>query len=154
MFSVGEIIVHNKLGLCTVKEMTNFNNIDYYVLTTSEDDTKIMIPVSNSNKLLRKITTKQEVDNLVIKVPKLEVEIIRDFKTRVKKYEELLKSGETENLVILLKMIHKQKKENNNMTVADKEILKTAEKLLFNELAYVLNIETNEVEKYLFKTVN
>lgn len=154
MFKIGEIVFHNKLGLCTIKETTIFNGIEYYILISSIDDTKIMIPKANSSKLIRKIKTKQEIEELVIKIPKITVETVRDFKTRVKKYEELLKSGETENLVILLMMIYKHKKENNNLTVADKEISKNAEKLLFDELSYVLNINYNEVEKYLFKLAN
>jgi len=154
MFKTGEIIVHNKMGLCTIKEITEFNGIEYYVLISSIDDTKIMIPKANSSKLIRKIITKQEIEELVTKIPEIEVEPIHDFKARVKKYEELLKSGETEKLVILLMMIYKHKKQNNNLTVADKEISKNAEKLLFDELGYVLNVNSNEVEKYLFKYAN
>lgn len=154
MFKTGEIIVHNKMGLCTIKEITEFNGIEYYVLISSIDNTKIMIPKANSSKLIRKIITKQEIEELVAKIPEIEVESIHDFKTRVKKYEELLKSGETEKLIILLMMIYKHKKENNNLTVADKEISKNAEKLLFDELGYVLNINSNDVEKYLFKAAN
>lgn len=154
MFKTGEIIVHNKMGLCTIKEITEFNGIEYYVLISNIDDTKIMIPKANSSKLIRKIITKQEIEELVTRIPKIEVESIYDFKARAKKYEELLKSGETEKLVILLKMIYKHKKENKNLTVADKEISKAAEKLLFDELGYVLNLNSNEVEKYLFKAAN
>lgn len=154
MFKTGEIIIHNKIGLCTIKEITKINEIDYYVLTSNKDDTKIMIPKANSGNLIRKVITKQEIENLVAKIPKIEVESIHDFKARVKKYEELLKSGETEKLVVLLKMIYKHKKVNNKLTVADKEISKAAEKLLFEELSYVLNINSNEVEKYLFKDAN
>lgn len=154
MFDIGETIVHNKIGLCTIKEMTKINNMDYYVLISNRDDTKIMIPVANSSKLIRKIATKKEIDELVTRIPKMEVDSIRDFKTRVRKYDELLKSGENEKLVILLKMIYKHKKENNNLTVADREISRAAEKLLFDEFAYVLDINPNEVEKYLFKAAN
>ena len=154
MFKIGEVVVHNKQGLCTIKELTKINDMDYYVLTSSRDDTKIMIPVNNANNLIRKIITKQEIDELIKKIQKIEVNSIPDFKTRVKKYDELLKSGEPEKLVVLLKMIHKYKKENNNLTIADKEISKAAEKLLFDEFAYVLTIKSNEVEKYLFKKAN
>lgn len=150
MFKVGEVVVHNKVGLCTIKEISRINNMDYYVLISKKDNTKIMIPIANSNNLIRKITTKQEIDKLVTRVQKIEIDSIRDFKTRVKKYEQLLKSGESEKLVILLKMIDKYRKENNNLTMADKEISKVAEDLVFDEFAYVLNINSNEVGNYLF----
>lgn len=52
-------------------------------------------------------------------------------------------------IVILARNIYEYKKENNNLTVADKEIFKMAEKLLFDELAYVLEINSNDVGEYL-----
>lgn len=155
MFKIGETVVHSKIGLCDIKEITKINDTNYYVLNTSKEDTKIMIPVDNNKHLIRKVITKQEIEELINKkMPEMEVDCIHDFKSRVKKYDELLKSGETEKLIILLKMIYKYKKENKNLTVADKEIAKAAEKLLFTELAYVLNMDLNEVESYLFKAAN
>lgn len=154
MYKVGEIIAHNKLGLCTIKEITQINDIDYYVLISNLDDTKIMIPVSNADKLTRKIITKEEIEELVNKIPNINIDLIKDFKTRIKTYDELLKSGEIENLAILSRTIYEYKKESNNLTVADKEIFKAAEKILFDELAYVLNMDDkNDVAKYLFKNV-
>lgn len=154
MFKIGETIAHNKLGLCEVKEIKEINNMDYYVLISNNDNTKIMIPVSNADELARKLITKDEIDDLVNKIPTINIDLIRDFKTRIKKYEELLKSGETENLAILARNIYEYKKAKNNLTVADREIFKMAEKLLFDELAYVLGIDQDEVGKYLFKNID
>lgn len=154
MFEIGEVVAHNKQGLCVIKELTKIYDMNYYVLTSDKDDAKIMIPVDKASNLIRKLINKNEIDELVENIPNMKIELINDFKTRVKKYEELLKSGEPKKLIILLKMIYEYKKEHNNMTVADKEILKGAEKLLFEEFAYVLNIEVNKVEKYIFKKEN
>ena len=150
-FKIGEVIMHNKLGLCTLQEMTKINDMDYYVLISNRDNTKIMIPVISGKKLIRKIITKRELDELISRMQNTEVDLIADFKARAKKYEELLKSGETENLLILLRMINQQQKQKNRLSVADKEISKAAKKLLFDELMYVLNAKTEEVEKYLFR---
>ena len=155
MYKIGEVIAHNKLGLCTIKEITQINDIDYYVLISNIDNTKIMIPISNADKLTRKIITKEEIEELVNKIPNINIDLIKDFKTRMKTYDELLKSGEIENLAILSRTIYEYKKESNNLTVADKEIFKATEKILFDELAYVLNMDNkNDVVKYLFKKVH
>ena len=155
MYKMGEVIAHNKLGLCTIKEITQINDIDYYVLISNIDNTKIMIPISNADKLTRKIITKEEIEELVNKIPNINIDLIKDFKTRMKTYDELLKSGEIENLAILSRTIYEYKKESKNLTVADKEIFKATEKILFDELAYVLNIDNkNDVSKYLFKKVH
>ena len=155
MYKMGEVIAHNKLGLCTIKEITQINDIDYYVLISNIDNTKIMIPISNADKLTRKIITKEEIEELVNKIPNINIDLIKDFKTRMKTYDELLKSGEIENLAILSRTIYEYKKESKNLTVADKEIFKATEKILFDELAYVLNMDNkNDVAKYLFKKVH
>ena len=155
MYKIGEVIAHNKLGLCTIKEITQINDIDYYVLISNIDNTKIMIPISKADKLTRKIITKEEIEELVNKIPNINIDLIKDFKTRMKTYDELLKSGEIENLAILSRTIYEYKKESKNLTVADKEIFKATEKILFDELAYVLNMDNkNDVVKYLFKKVH
>ena len=155
MYKIGEVIAHNKLGLCTIKEITQINDIDYYVLISNIDNTKIMIPISKADKLTRKIITKEEIEELVNKIPNINIDLIKDFKTRMKTYDELLKSGEIENLAILSRTIYEYKKESNNLTMADKEIFKVTEKILFDELAYVLDMDNkNDVVKYLFKKVH
>lgn len=154
MFKIEETVVHNKLGLCKIKEIIKINDMEYYVLMSDKDDTKVMIPINNAYKLMRKLITKEEIDKLVIKIPNINIDLIHDFKTRIKKYDELLKTGETEKLAILARNIYEYKKENNNLTVADKEIFKMAEKLLFDELAYVLEINPNDVGDYLFKNIH
>lgn len=152
-YETGETIVHNKLGLCTVEELTKMNDMDYYVLISNRGNTKIMIPVINADNLTRKLITKEEVEDLVNKIPNINIDLINDFKTRIKKYDELLKAGGTENLAILARTIYEYKKEKNNLTVADKEIFKKAEELLFTELSYVLSIDKKDVGKYLFKNI-
>lgn len=114
-----------------------------------------MIPISNADKLMRKVITREEIEKLVDKIPNINIDLIKDFKTRIKKYDELLKSGEIENLAILSRTIYEYKKESNNLTIADKEIFKSTENLLFDELAYVLDMDNKEdVVKYLFKKVH
>lgn len=153
-FKVGEVIMHNKSGLCRVKEITKINCMDYYILMPDNENTKIIIPVSNADKLTRKIITKDEIENLVNEIPNINIDLINDFKTRIKKYDELLKSGKTEDLAILARTIYEYKKEKSNLTIADKEIFKIAENLLFAELSYVLNINQEDVGKYLFKNID
>lgn len=149
MFEVGEKIVHNKMGICNIVDITKINDMEYYILKSN--DTKIMIPVIKADSLIRKTITKKNLDNVIKKIPTLKVEFISDFKTRIKKYEDLLKSGETEKLIFLIKIIQEQKRNKKNLTLAEKGILKLAEKLVYEECALVLDVKYNEVEKHLFE---
>lgn len=150
MYNIGEIIVHKKLGLCTIIDKEEINDEEYYVLNKNEDTVKVMVPVNNAKNFIRKPLTIEQIQKLKERYKTYTVEIILDYKTRIKRYDELLKSGNVDNLMILLKMIYTHKKEKNNLTQADKDILKQAEKQLFTEIAYVLNINETEVKKVLF----
>jgi CarD family transcriptional regulator len=151
MFYIQDVIIHKKLGLCTIIDKTEINNTEYYILNKNEDTVKVMVPIDNASNFIRRPMTRKEIQKLKEKYKECNIEIILDYKTRIKKYDELLKSGEIDNLIILFKMIYTHKKSKNNLTQADKDILKQAEKLLFNEIAYVLNINEDEVKKEIFK---
>lgn len=149
MFNIKEVVFHKKIGLSTIKEITVINDLDYYVLNSNNDKSKIMIPVKNANILIRKVSNKAEIERLKENISSYNVEVIHDFKTRIKHYEELLKTGELEKLAKLIKAIYEQKQEYN-LSNADKEILKKAEDLLYSEISYVMKIDEKDVKKYLY----
>ena len=149
MFNIKEVVFHKKLGLCVIKEITVINEQDYYVLNSNNDKNKIMIPIKNANILIRKVSNKTEIERLKENISSYNVEVIHVFKTRIKHYDELLKTGELEQLIKLIKTIYEQKQEYN-LSNADKEILKKAEELLYSEISYVMKIDEKDVKKYLY----
>ena len=149
MFNIKEVVFHKKLGICVIKEITVINDMDYYVLNSNNDASKIMIPVKNANILIRKVSNKEKIEKLKENISSYNVEVIHDFKTRIKHYDELLKTGELEQLAKLIKIIHEQKQEAN-LANADKEVLKKAEELLYSEVSYVMKIDEKDVRKYLY----
>ena len=149
MFNIKEVVFHKKLGLCLIKEITVINDLDYYVLNSNNDKSKIMIPVRNANILIRKISNKEEIEKLKEDILSYNAEVIHDFKTRIRYYDELLKTGELEQLAKLINIIYEQKQESN-LANADKEILKKAEDLLYSEISYVMKIDEKDVKKYLY----
>lgn len=149
MFNIKEVVFHKKLGLCEIKETTVINGLDYYVINSNNDKSKIMIPVKNANILIRKVADKTEIERLKEIILSYNVEVIHDFKTRIKYYDELLKTGELEQLAKLIKIIYEQKQESN-LSSGDKEILKKAEELLYSEVSFVMKIDEKDVRKYLY----
>lgn len=149
MFNIKEVVFHKKIGLSTIKEITVINDLDYYVLNSYNDKSKIMIPVKNANILIRKVSNKAEIERLKEDISSYNVEVIHDFKTRIRHYDELLKTGELEQLAKLIKIIYEQKQESN-LANADKEVLKKAEDLLYSEISYVMKIDEKDVKKYLY----
>jgi RNA polymerase-interacting CarD/CdnL/TRCF family regulator len=124
------------------------------VLNNTESNTKIMIPINNADTLIRKVITKKEIERIASKISNLNIEIIDDFKIRMKTYDELLKSRDVEKLFLLLKMIYIQNNERDRISMAEREIGKKAEKILYDECAYSLQIPKDNVEEYLFENLN
>ena len=65
----------------------------------------------------------------------------------------MLKSGDCEALIKLVKSIYENKKSNRELGKksykGDEEIMKTAERLLNEEFAIILNISPDEVNSYI-----
>ncbi len=151
MFEIGEYVIHNASGLCIVKDIITYMDKKYYVLNKYNDDrTRIMVPVNSNLNLLRKVITKDEIDNIIEEIPNIEVNPIYDYRKRTLEYDKMLKSGDTKTLFKLIKTMYKQRDVDNKvLTENDKKIINAAKELIDTEFAYILNIEQNEVENYI-----
>ena len=71
MFSKNDYVVY-KCDVCKIIDFKNFNNRDYYVLEPINDSSlKINVPMDNT--LIRKLITLDEINNLISKIPSIEI---------------------------------------------------------------------------------
>ena len=86
-------------------------------------------------------------------MPMLEGEWIKSDNQRKDKYKEVLKSGSREELFCMIKNLgthsSKMKEEGKKFHVLDERMMKEAKKKLYEEFSYVLDIEFDEVVKYI-----
>lgn len=71
MFKVGDYVVYNN-SVCKIIEIRKkrYNNLDYYFMRSIDDNSlKIEIPINN--KLIRKVITKEQVLELINKIPSI-----------------------------------------------------------------------------------
>lgn len=150
MFNKGEYVVHNVAGLCEVKDIVICLEKEYYVLNKYGDSkTKIMVPVNSKLNLVRKVASKNEIDDAIKSIPSIIANPIYDYRVRTREYDKMLKSGDIMTLFKLIKCLLKQKAEKGMLTESDKKIVKAAEELIDTEFSYSLNIEQNDVKKYI-----
>lgn len=163
MFKVNDYIMYGVTGVCKVvdiKEEKLMNNAkkNYYVLSpVYTKDTVIKIPVDNTRISMRKVISREDADSLIDKMNDRETVWIEDEKERNEQYKIMLKSGECEELITLVKSIYDNKKYKKTMgersRKSDEEIMKTAEKLLHQEFSVALNIEVDDVKQYILNHV-
>ena len=74
MFKEKDVVVY-KRDVCKIIGMkpSTFNGKDYFILKPIDDESlTIRVPASDSEKLLRKVITKEEIELVIAKIPTIE----------------------------------------------------------------------------------
>lgn len=159
MFEVNDYIMYGMTGVCQVVDITKERIIDdlqkeYYVLKhIYANDTIIKIPTDNEKISMRKILSKGEVTTLIDNITNSETIWIDDDRQRNDAFKSILKTGDVDNLVKLVRSIYLNKEYKKSIGKktykVDQEIMDVAERLLNEELATVLKINPSEVASYI-----
>jgi len=159
MFEVNDYIMYGMTGVCQVVDITKERIIDdlqkeYYVLKyIYSNDTIIKIPTDNEKIPMRKILSKGEVTTLIDNITNSETIWIDDDRQRNEEFKSILKTGDVDNLVKLVRSIYLNKEYKKligkKTYKVDQEIMDLAERLLNEELATVLGICPSEVSTYI-----
>ncbi|MGL5313621.1 MAG: CarD family transcriptional regulator [Peptostreptococcaceae bacterium] len=163
MFEINDYIMYGTTGVCKVldiKKESIGGNVqkEYYVLSPIySNNTIIKIPVDNEKIAMRNIISKENVTSLIENMPNKELLWIKDDRQRGELFKSMLKTGECEELITLIKSIYQYKKNKKEMGIKisknDEEIMQIAEKLLNEEFATILNINPEEVTSYILNNI-
>lgn len=164
MFNVDDYIMYGKTGVCKVVDITNEKFINgekrkYYILSPIyNNDTVIKIPLDNDKVPMRKVISKGDMTALINDIPNMEILWIDDEKKRIAQFETMLKSGQCEELIKLIKSIKFSKKYarsiGKKLEKPDRDIMKEAERLLTEEFAIILNVYPNEASSYILSKID
>lgn len=159
MFEVNDYVVYNAMGvykIIDIRKEADINNheTEYYVLQPAfEPNLIIKTPVNNPKAVMRGVITKEDVLSLIASMPEKETVWIDDFRERSENFKSALKSGESEEWIKLIRTIYlaKQKKidHGKKLLKTDEEIMKTAEKNLYEEFAVALDIFPDDVLSFI-----
>jgi CarD family transcriptional regulator len=160
MFGVGESFIYGTNGICELtgtREMTvGRETRPYYVLTpVFESGSTIYIPVGNEQAAakMRRLLNAEEIHSLIAKMPGEDSLWIEDKNERKEYCKTALAVGDRISLVRLMKAVFQHKRElaslKKKLHVSDERFLKDAEKMLYDEFAYVLGIKRETVIPYI-----
>ena len=164
MFSVGNIVLYGMQGICEISEITEkkFKSdvIKYYVLVPVFDkSSKIFVPTENKTLTakMRRILSKQEILDIIEAMPEDEIIWISDDGERKEKYKEILSGGDRTKIIKLIKTLYlhqkHQKQIGKKLHISDERMLKEAEKLLYDEFAFVLDIDRDSVLPFILEKI-
>jgi len=164
MFKVNDYVVYNTMGVYKIvdirkdKDISN-NEIEYYVLQSAySNNLTIKTPVNNPKVMMRGVITKDDVLSLIAAMPEKETVWINNDRERNVIFKAALRTGKSQEWVKLIKTIYLKKQEKNylgkKLAKIDEDIMKAAEKNLYEEFAVALNISPDEVVSYILDHVS
>lgn len=163
MFKVNDYVMYGTTGVCQIDEIKKETFIGdeelaYYVLhTLYGNPSTIMTPVHNQKVSMRSIITKEEALALIEEIHSKEPVWLNDDRKRNENFTVALKTGNSETWIQILKSLYHKKKEmaatGKKLSVSDANILKSTERLLYEEFSTALNIPIKEVEAYILNHI-
>ena len=167
MFAVGDKVVHNDFGICRItavskRHFPGQDEKDYYELTPLIDDghgTTFYITVDHGGKL-RKPMTCEQILAMIDAMPTVEPLEIRPTGNRVTDmenakaaYNSLMRSGDPQDWVLLLRTIYRKGKElsvkKKRLSEFESHARENSERLLYGEIAGVMDIPVRSVESFI-----
>ena len=160
MFKVNDAVFYGVHGVCIIEEITKkeiFGSVsDYYTLKpVYSNRSKVFVPVDRADKTvdLRKVISKSETEEIICHLKNAESIWIDDDSKRKLRFTEILKHGSGIELASLIKTVYEKRNqlvsEKKKMHAADERAFSEAEKILYEEFAYVLGLEREQVASYI-----
>lgn len=157
MYKVNDYVMYRK-DVCKVTEIKEkaFQDNDYYVLASVQDESLTMqVPVKNDK--IRPLITKKEVEVFIKAIPGLEIIEVDNDKMLEAEYKVLLNSGKQEDLIRIIKTtyLRNQKRidEKKKVGSIDQNYFELAENCLYQEIGIVLGMNIEDTKEYIHNVI-
>ncbi|MDO4743270.1 MAG: CarD family transcriptional regulator [bacterium] len=160
MFAVSDRVNYGANGVCEIADIVEKNFcgqvVKYFVLRpVFSVNAQIFVPVENkelTSKMLQ-VLSKNEVESLVNALPVKPDKWTNDNSNLGERFRQAVGSGDRLCLAKLIETISVRRKElateGKRLRMSDEKIMNDAKKLLYNEIAYVLKIDPDQVVEYI-----
>ena len=158
MFNLGEFVVNASSGICEIKDIVELDMSgdktlkSYYLLVPVDEQTaKVFIPVDNASQRIRKVIDSDKANQVIEEIPSISEIVVPSEKERELTYKNAIKSCEPEQLVGIIKSLHRSKRERfaqgKKCTAVDERYSKLAENHLYAELAFALGMQKSDMSQ-------
>ena len=157
MYKVNDYVVYKK-DVCKITDIKEKKGELYYNLVpVSDNSLKIDLPVNNEQVLIRSLISREEVDEIINKMP--DISILTSTNNMLENnYKELLRDGSFQSLIKIIKTayLRNKEREENNKKKSDRDeyYLGLAEKYLYTEFSIVLGLSFDETREYIIAKIS
>ena len=150
-FKVGEMVVYPSQGVSVVekisKEVLAGTEMKCYHLRLVGSDSKVMVPVDNSERVgLRPLSEKKQVKKVMKRLKAAEGENAEDWKDRYRANLERIKTGDLDEIVDVLLCLA-EVASRKTLSFRERKMYDHARQLLVNEVAEVDRRDVLKVEQ-------
>ena len=160
MFKTGQKVSYSTTGICIVDGLIKMGAVgkekEYYVLKPLyQKGAKVYVPTDNSELVgkIRPAIDKAEIEEIIEKAKKEPLEWIDEDVKRGELFKEMLRSGSPLSLIRLIGCIYLKQQEltktKHRLKSSDAIVFSNAESLLYNEFAFCLDVEPEEVVPFI-----
>ena len=160
LFNVGNVVMYGSQGICKIDSIESKQigkqTADYYVLKPLFNQSAVLfVPVDNQALTAKMIDilSVDEAKKLIKKAPDMPIISFDGENQKREQYKLILASGKREDIASLIKTIRLEKETRRaigkKLNLIDEQTVRKAELLLFNELAFVLGVTTDEVNQMI-----
>lgn len=160
MYSAGETVIYGSLGVCKIKDIAKMSlggESKVYCVLIPVNDIRSVVYVPTDNDILMSrihpILSPDEVNIIICSAAPEKIEWINSDAERKQFCGETLKSGDRVRIMQMIAMLYERREvlrtQKKHFHITDERFLKEAIKLLHEEFAYVLGIDTDEVPGYI-----
>lgn len=165
-FTEGQLVAYGASGVCVIDEIKKMRLLPdmpsemYYILRTIRDGaSKVFVPVNNTGLVskMRSIMNEDQIKKMIEDTGFDEMQWNDNRRERSDEFHNIIGEGVSGKLLSMIYCIHKRKDSLTDMgkklPVTDSNALKTAEKLLEDEIACVMHIEEDDVYDFIKETL-
>lgn len=164
MFQVNDVVVYGAQGVCRItgieERKLGGERKTFFVLQPKNDvGATCYVPTWNEKAWgkMRKVMTKKEVDTLIDSMPNKQPNWIENENERKEAYRRILAGGDQAAIISMIQALFSHKKEREaegkRLHISDEQFMKEAERILYNEWQYVLNVDKAGLMTYIFERI-
>lgn len=157
MYKSGDVVVYGRdvYRIKDVKDNYLFNKT-YYIMNPIDDDSLVTSVPVDTTTYLRDVITKEEAEELIAKIPSIEIVQASDRDIEYE-YKQLLRENTLEALIKIIKTTYMRnmmrQNQNKRISEKDEQYFNQAERRLYNELSISLHLTFDDTKQYVIDSV-
>lgn len=161
MFSVGQNVLYGSNGVCVVNDITEKKvgkvSMEYYVLKPLDTNfSTLFVPTKNETlvKKIRGVMTKDMINGVLSNLPE-PGEWNDNKQERSEQFKAVISNGDFTELIRMIRLIYKHSDElselGRHLHMSDERLLKEAEKMVTEEIEFVLDVDKQQAIEMILK---